>query len=351
MLFSLIHPSVSLPVLFQVLLIFTGGILLWKINEKMEVPPRLNVFVLAVYLLYPGQIIYSQMIMAEIILQFLILASVFFLVFFLDRKTWFFIVMLNICLGLAVLCKPAMLYFWLPNLLLHLMIFKKLSRKIILVSALIPVLLISLWSWRNYQVTGVFHFSAMKTTHMKFSIPGASEEIAGRSKADFSEEFEKTEKSALDVMLDPAEAGSKVMRIIRNTASFFIDPGRFDIYRFLPVEGTEISSTTFFHPDEDWGEYFRSIPAPILVLLGTMLVFNLIILLAFIPFIFLSGPDYLLRIYILLIVIYMSSVVAVAAIGTARYRLSVEPLLLAGAAIAAAAAWKKYRPGYHPKMK
>ena len=350
LLISMAHPSASLPVLFQVLLIFTGGILLWKINEKMEVSPRFNVLVLAVYLLYPGQIIYSQMIMAETVLQFLLLASVFFLVLFLDRKTWLFIVLVNVCLGLAVLCKPAMLYFWLPNLFIHLLLFKKLSRKIILASALIPLLFISLWSWRNYQVTGVFHFSSLKTTHMKFSIPGATEKLES-SKAGFSEEFKKTEESALDVMMDPAESVSKIIRISRNMVTFFLDPGRFDIYRFIPIEGTEISSKTLFHPEENRREYFSSIPVPILVFLGTVLLLNLVIFLAFIPFIFLSKPDYLLRLYILLVVLYMCAVVAVAAMGTARYRISVEPLLLTGAAVAAASAWKKFRSRYRPRMK
>ncbi len=123
--FSIVSPSLSIPIIFQVLLIFTGGFLLWRITEELGIPALAGVFVLAFYLLYPSQIIYSQMIMAETILQFLILASVYFLVLYLKQKAAIFIILVNLCLGFAVLCKPVMLYFWIPNLVLHLFLFRK----------------------------------------------------------------------------------------------------------------------------------------------------------------------------------------------------------------------------------
>ena len=81
------------------------------------------------------------MIMAETVLQFLILASAFFLVLFIKQKSWGFIILLNICLGMAVLCKPVMLYFWVPNLFLHILLFRKTSRKVVLAASLIPILI------------------------------------------------------------------------------------------------------------------------------------------------------------------------------------------------------------------
>ncbi|MFH1965817.1 MAG: hypothetical protein ABIJ42_09810 [Acidobacteriota bacterium] len=348
---SMVSPSLSLPVLFQVLLIFTGGFLFWRINEEMGIPPPLNVFALAVYLLYPGQIIYSQMIMAETILEFLILSSVYFLVLYLKQKAAVFIILVNLCLGFAVLCKPVMLYFWVPNLVLHLLLFRKTSRKIILAASLIPVLFISLWSWRNYQVTGVYHFSSLKASHMRFFIPEVPDKFESGSKAGFSEEFSKTERLAADILLNPSEAGSKIFESSKNMVSFFLDPGRFDIYRFIPIEGENISTRIFFHWNEDWGKYIRRVPAPILLYLGLLLLANLLIVLAFIPFSFMSGPDFFLRLYVLLIILYIGAVVSVAGLGAARYRLSVEPLLIAGAAAAAASAWQKFKNSRPPGLK
>ncbi len=338
---SLASPSLSLPVIFQIFLTFIGGIILWHMNRELKIPPLLNVSALAVYLLYPGQIIYSQMIMAETLLQFLLLASAFFLVLFLKRKSWIFIILLNISLGMAVLCKPVMLYFWVPNLFLHILLFRKISRKVILAASLIPILFISLWCWRNYQVTGVYHFSSLKTSHIRFSIPGAPDEFISSSKEDFSKELDGADKLASSMLLDPKAIISKASRLPRNMASFFLDPGRFDAYSFVPLKEENISTKTFFHPDEDWSVYFRSISTPVLIYLGMLLLVNLMIILAFLPFPFLSGPDPYLRFYIVLLVLYMSAVVAAAAMGTARYRLSVEPLLIVGAAVAAAAAWRR----------
>ena len=340
---SLASPSLALPVIFQVFLTFSGGILLWHLNNELKIPPLLNVSALGVYLLHPCQIIYSQMIMAETVLQFLLLASAFFLILFLKRKSWIFIVLLNICLGMAVLCKPVMLYFWVPNLFLHILLFRKTSRKVILAASLIPILFISLWSWRNYQVTGVYHFSSLKASHIRFSIPGAADTFESTSKEDFSKTLSNADELTSKILLSPQAMSGKLLYMSINMTAFFLDPGRFDAYRFIPLKGENISTSTFLNPDEEWNSYFRNISAPVLIYLGLLLLINLIIILAFIPFPFMADNDPYLRLYILLVVLYMSSVVAMAAMGTARYRLAVEPLLIAGAAAATASAWRRLR--------
>lgn len=342
MLLSMVLPSASLIAAFQAAMVFLGGYFLWEINRGIGIPSRFNIIALAVYLLYPGQVIYSQMIMAETILQFFLLASVWFLLGFLKHESAIHIIGANLCLGAAVMCKPVMLYFWVPSLLLHLLLFKKYPKKIIIASLFIPLAASSLWSLRNYQVTGVYHFSSLKSTHMKFSIPNAEERISS-SREDFSADYRKTEKRSLDILLDPERAGETIVNVSRKTAGFFLDPGRFDIYRFIPVRGTEVSTWELVRRDGDWGRYFRSLPVPVIIYLVILLFLNLLIVIFFMPFPFLSRPDPFLRFFMVLLVLYNSMVVSLAALGTARYRLAVEPLLIMGAAAVAESAWRRFK--------
>ena len=343
MLLSLLSSSLSLVAAFQVLLVFTGGFMLWDLNRKMEVPPRANAAALAIYFFYPGQLIYSQMIMAEIVLQFLLLASAWFLIRFLRGKTASNIVMLNCCLAAAVLCKPVMLYFWIPNLLLHVFLYRRFSLKVILVAALLPLAATSAWSWRNYQLTGVYHYSSMKVTHMKFSLPDPEEGHGRDSGRDFAEDYRKTEASSIRKLLNPAQAYETMISTARKTASFFVDPGRFDIYRFVPIEGQEKSTKTFLHWNREWKGYFQITPNWVLAVLGILLLLNIFVLIAFLLFPFIPGPDIFLRLFLTLLVFYNSLVVGYAAMGTARYRLTVEPLLIAGAVAALSFLSQKHR--------
>lgn len=343
MLLSMVLPSASLIAAFQAAMVFLGGYFLWEINRGIGIPARFNIIALAVYLLYPGQVIYSQMIMAETILQFFLLASVWFLLRFLKHESAIHIIGANLCLGAAVMCKPVMLYFWVPSLLLHLLLFKKHPKKIILAALFIPLAASSLWSLRNYQVTGVYHFSSLKSTHMRFSIPDAEEKTSNSSREDFSTDYRRTEKRALDILLDPERAGERIVKVARKTAGFFLDPGRFDIYRFIPVRGLEVSTRELIRRDEDWKRYFRALPVPVIIYLGVLLFLNLLIIMLFLPFPFLSRPDPFLRFFMVLLVLYNSMVVSLASLGTARYRLAVEPLLIMGAAAVAASAWRRFK--------
>ena len=179
---------------------------------------------------------------------------------------------------------------------------------------------------------------------MKFSIPNAEERII-ISREDFSADYRRTEKRSLDNLLDPERAGKTMIKVSRKTAGFFLDPGRFDIYRFIPVRGTDVSTGVLLHWDEDWSRYFRSLPVPVIIYLVILLFLNLLIVIFFIPFPFLSRPDLYIRLLIALLVLYNSMVVSLAALGAARYRLAVEPLLIIGAAAVVESAWRRFIAG------
>ena len=52
-------------------------------------------------------------------------------------------------------------------------------------------------------------------------------------------------------------------------ASFFLDPGRFDVYRFYTIKGEGYFHKNFFPPwMMDWSAYFRNISTPVLIFLG-----------------------------------------------------------------------------------
>ena len=61
---------------------------------------------------------------------------------------------------------------------------------------------------------------------------------------------------------------------------------------------------------------------------------NTLVLLAFLPFPLLRSQDLIMRLFLVLLLLYMSTVSALAATGAARYRMAIEPLLICGAAVA-----------------
>lgn len=337
MLLFFIYPSPSLVAFFQIMLVFAGALLFWDLLREFGIFGRLRILALALYLLYPAQIIYSQLIMAETIFQFLILLSVWALTRFLKSSSTLFIFILNIGLGAAVLCKPVLLYFWIPSLVFHLFLYWKYRRAIILAACLVPLLASSCWSLRNYQVTGVFHFSSLAASHLKFYIPGENKRPLLETREDFAEDFQDTKESTLSLFSRPDYVVRKIRYTLKNLSAFFLDPGRFDLYTFLPLRDPGISSYVFLRSGGNRHSFLRKIPVPILLFLGLLLALNLLILLLFLPFPLLPRINPYLRFFVCLLILYNGAVVSAAAIGASRYRLAIEPLLLLGAVAVTAA--------------
>ena len=88
-------------------------------NYKIELP------IIVSLLLIPTQMIMVNSIAPEILLEFLLIICLGCISYYIKEKNTWYLIIYNIALSLAVLSKPVMMYFWVPNLILFGYIFYK----------------------------------------------------------------------------------------------------------------------------------------------------------------------------------------------------------------------------------
>ncbi len=326
--------------LFQLLLTLLGAYFLWEILAFLNCKTSIASLVVTCYLLYPAQVIYTNLFMAEITLQFLLLASLYFCTRFCKTGNMGNLALMNVCLGLAALAKPIMMYFWIPNLLFHGFLFWRNRRKSILVLALLPACCVFLWSYRNYSLTDYFHFSSIKTYNMlRYNMRSLVRDSHRSSEANqIRKEFGKRLESASDLaessrMIEAefartafANWKSTAESYIEGTLTLFLDPGRFDIYQFLGLDSDVRAGDVFKSELTAIPALLLKIPIPILIHLILVGLLNLFIAAAFVYFLVKSSGRPEFKLYVVLVVLYMVAVAAPT--GVSRFRLSFMPFLL-----------------------
>lgn len=333
----LMTPSGAAVALVQIALTFAGAWLVWRILSSLRIEGRLRRAALGIYLLYPAQIIYSQAVMAEILLQFLFLLALYALIRFLDTERVHWLVLMNVALALAPLCKPIALYFWIPNLGFQIWLGFRYNRRSLILLGLIPLLSVSLWSYRNQLRTGHYHFSSIVTQYMRYTTPRElREEVAE------GELGQEVDASWRGYWRSRIENWPRLMPAhIRGAALFLVDPGRFDFYLFFGLE-QDVSGLRFLRADtsQRWAQ-LSGIPAGILVSLAALAALNMAIAVAFPGFLALRRIPPEIRLFMGLVVSYHC--LAVGTVGFSRYRLAVEPYLIIGATLTVSWLIQHYR--------
>ena len=326
---------------FQIFLTIFNGFLIYKILDTRNVSQKWKTIVVILYLFYPSQIIFTNIIMSEILLQtFLLLSFYFFIKYFLDNRL-VQLLLFNLCLVAAVLTKPIMLFFWIINIFLHLWLFFKDRRKIILFLPLMMIVTILVWSYRNYQRTGVYHYSSIKNHNL------LNYNARGFLTAEYSSDY--ADEVITAIKNEAAEKGSyketnsyfakESLTIIKNNffgylcyhfrgmLNFLIDPGRFDIYNFLQIKQS-YGFLKLFNQHGYKGIFiiFREFPVIIICYLLLMAVINILLLVSFLCFLIKPYPDKYYKVYLLVICIYI--VLLTGPIGASRFRIPIFPLIL-----------------------
>ncbi|GAB4253846.1 MAG: hypothetical protein Kow00109_29440 [Acidobacteriota bacterium] len=293
---------------------------------------RFAIWVPIALLLYPTQVIYAQVLMAEIPLQFLLALAAYGTARFFATRETAYLWASNAALALAPLAKPVMLPFWLPNLLFHAWLSWKSRVRTALAAALLPLVVITAWSLRNLACTGTFHFSSLVANQAKVLVEGL-EPLEARGKDLGSEYRQAVEKFVRRIGQAPL---SFLLAYGRGIASFFLDPGMFDLYEFLDRAQPFRLGQVLFR-EKSYSRIFSDLSIGSLLYLTTLLLWNGAVTLGFLLFLARAHRSGESRWFLALLVVYMA--LAVGPIGRSRYRLPVEPLLL----VASAAAFSEHR--------
>ncbi len=337
----LVFDNAQLILLLQLFLTFLNGLLIYRITGYYDLSSHWRLILTIIFLLYPSQLIFTNIIMSEVVLQSFLLGAFYHILKYNKTGKLYYLLFYNLCLVATVLTKPIFLYFWIPNIIFHGWFYIRDRKKTILILPLIFIFTISCWSYRNYRQTGVFHYSSIKIHNLlRYNIQGflankydtekAEQFIAqinrdAAAKTSYSEQYRFLENKSYDIIFD--NFFLYLMFHIKGTINFFIDPGRFDVYNFLQLDSS-VSMLKLYH---QYGfsaifHIFRKIPLTLLMYFAVMTIINFMFLGALIYFSITPNRNRCYKIFLLTICMYVALLTG--PIGASRFRLPILPFLV-----------------------
>ena len=332
--------------------------LVWLLKE-VKLPRELLQGILFLTLLFfPTRLVYINMIMSEIILETFLFWGFFCLFQFILKSAPHLLLVYNLLLCLAVLTKPVLVYFWIPNLLfISYLGWKYQQQKVVFYGLFMPFTIAALCFY-NQQVTGYFHYSSIKTYNLSdyntkallvnlYGLEYANKKIGEITKTDsdftgLEDRLEHIEAESYKII--KANLGYYCWLHFRGMINFFLDPSRYDLYNFLPPLQTKTEFSFFnewrLHGFAGIANYITKLPIGLTIYMGLIFIVNLITTAGLIFYVFCRKYSLILRFFIALLIVYISA--ASGPIGCSRFK---EPvyLLIVFATVFAAEAWYNRR--------
>ncbi len=330
---------------FQNILSICTWLLTLHISHQLKPDFKIEIPIIVSLLIVPSQMIMVNTIGADWLLQFWLTFALFFLVKFIRNGSPDSIAGYNISLALAVLTKPVMMYFWIPNLLVSFYFFyHKRSFKILICSLILPLTVLC-WSLRNYNKTGLFHYSSIKTQNILdlnagavlIKLYGAKE--ANIIKNKITDKAEKIEKypekcefivqNAMTIIKDHPVLYSYCH--VRGMFNFMLSIGRYDLKNFFNKEFDNLN-ISIAREIEKQGLlgflkfYFQNVNICFVAFFVMAFVWNIVILAGFLTFCMKSTINIQIKIFIALLVFYSAFVCGPG--GDIRFKLAVLPYLI-----------------------
>jgi hypothetical protein len=316
-------------------------------NQFISNPKFVYATLIAVGIFYPSQFIHCNLIMSDVLFQFILLFA-----FVTAYKLWLEPTFKNafICsiwFVVAMLTKPVsfMLGFTLV-IVLAFGWFKQNKLKYLLPFILLPITYHTYCSYNKY-VTGYYHYTSVTPYFvLKYMAKYTNAQVYGEHYADSIQDVVMMQADAqptyalrYQTMLTAGKAmiAENPMVFawfnIKGWIAFMVDPGRFEWYRFLNI--SEDNFPGLYHLINTVGFikginlFLKQAPIGVLLVLALSLLFNVVVFVLFILSLFVKQLPPLLRIFLFLFVAYI--VLSTGVLGLSRYRIAVAPLLWIGA--------------------
>jgi hypothetical protein len=303
---------------------------------------------LPLLVLFPAQFIYSNMVMTEILFQFVLMLAAYRLYRYIQTEKIGLLWLYQLLLIVAILIKPVMYLFIVPNLVLFIVLYYKSRQRLVLISSFVPVIFVIILGGVNQQRTGYYHVSSIQQIKLvdnnlyyflmnrdgKEAASAAKEQIHATcsTKKDFKEWSECLTESATAVIKEDLKGYA--LFHLEGMGRFFVDPGRFDLYKFFGIE-KERGKGFLYHLNEGglqgaW-RYFISQPVLVVILLLLIALVNLLRLIGFLAFLFNKRFKLEFRLFLFFLIAFLAF--ATGPLGASRFMLPVVLLLTGAAAV------------------
>jgi 4-amino-4-deoxy-L-arabinose transferase-like glycosyltransferase len=220
---------------------------------------KYDILFIILLLFTPSQFIYTNLIMSETLLQFLIILLVWFFIKYNKNEKFIDGVWYGIIVTLCVLTKPVFVYFIYLNVLYFIWLsYRKRTFKLLLLG-LIPFIFLSAYQIRNYNNTGVFETSSIgRSTLVSYNVNLFLVKTEGVCAADstissidslsklkngYKEEVAYREEQTLSVIMK--HPIRYALFHIKGMTGFFLDPGRFDLVNFFNFKNEKNSGLLY----------------------------------------------------------------------------------------------------------
>ncbi len=332
-------------VILQMLLSLASILLMLKIFSPDK---QGRGILLALLVLFPAQYIYSNMVMTEILFQFVLMLAAFRLYRYIRTEKIGLLWLYQLLLIVAILIKPVMYLFIVPNVILFIVLYYKSRQRLVLISSFLPVIFVIILGGVNQQRTGYYHISSIQQINLVdynlyyFLMNRDGKEVASAAKErihaacgahiEFKERSECLTDSVTTVIKEDLKGYA--LFHLKGMARFFIDPGRFDIYNFFGIE-REHGKGFLYHLNEGglkgaWS-YFISQPVLVVIALILIALVNLLRLFGFLVFLFNRSFKPEFRLFLFFLVAFLAF--ATGPLGASRFMLPVVLLMTGAAAV------------------
>lgn len=318
------------------------------------------IWVGALCLVFPNQLLYANMVMSESLLMFLLVGAFYSLLKYLQTKRFNWIVLNNVLLALALLTKPIILFFWIVNAVILLILAIKYRTYYLPMPVFLLPMIAILWSEKNYNDTGYRHYSSITHVNLKdyntkyflfykYGDQYGDSVIATidnkiKTISDYKTQCEYIKDTCKKILLSDVVTYGKFHA--RGMVNFIADPGRYDYVNFFHITQTDPLGLMHYISKGNWQElktYIKTQPVWLIVLLLLIMVANGIVFLLCIVYLFNFKTPLWPKIYLIVIVGYIWFFTG--PIGAARFKVPVYPLMVIAAAVGGQTLLSKIKRG------
>ncbi len=356
--FSLFLKSYTLLFLVQNVLSISSILIVKSIFEASFGKSKRVVLFLFIFLSL-SQFIYANLMMSEMLLQFLITLSIYLLYLIISQKRTSYLWYYQLLVILLFLTKPVFYLFVIPNILVTFLVCRQIKVRFGTLKAIIPIVAVMLYCQWNYNRTGSYNFSSIQQINLVnynlryFHTNKYGVDYAQNINSKIKEESEAVEnyknrlklKNELVAEYIKKDLLSYGIFHIKGSARFFVDPGRFDIANFFNLKNSdEVGILKHLNENGVSGviDYFKTQSIIIILLFVTILALSIVKFIGFTWFVVgLFKQNKLLWWIVIGIIIYISALTG--PLGAARFIVPVLPFYTFASIYGITALWKRIK--------
>ena len=356
-----VYVALLIQNILSILSIYTVIVILqkFKLNHR-----AIKFGTVASLIFFPTQLVMANLVMSEILFQFLTLQIFYHCACFYYHHTWKNTIIIGLLLSLVILTKPVGLFLIIPLLVYYFLVgYQKHGQSSVAQLAHMLLLLsfhfitLHLVSKQQEHQTGYYHYSSIKAVtqqryHGRYT-------LAAKFGNDYADRWNDSCWNVLQaapnykIRYQTMEAmGDSIIKTYpftflylyaKGIAVFFLDPGRHDLFAFMGI--SKPSDTGLFHQTQSTGfsaiiGMLRNAPILGVVILIASFFWNILVVLLILLFFLNKEVPIALKIVMFLFVGYFAA--ATGMLGVARYRSVIFPQIIIVVAYAFEI-WFKYR--------